>query len=343
MYLFFHKGIFLNIISVIILSRKPLRKTTMGFYNIVLAIINGSLMIIIFWFSFPSLYFRVPHWWSVIYCKTIVFLSRGLADLSSWVNVMFCFDRMICIAFPRRFKIIKNKIFLFSVLLFMILIIAGVNFQSFEYDVVISYRSNSSINQNGSESDAVPVYTCTASENTKLTSRFIDTIFRVTLPFLFSIILDTILIYNLTTVKKKRWLKRDEMFARSVIALNFLYMITNLPYMIVGIYLNILTYNGDFTSPAYLIASLALSLSTVLASCNFAFPLIVNLIFFKAFRREFFFYFTRWKFIGGSVRPSNSVLVTRKNKMNTMGGISMITMNRSMEIRNPVGMIKQFK
>jgi hypothetical protein len=183
----------------------------------------------------------------------------------------------------------------------MILIIAGVNFQSFEYDVVISYRSNSSINQNGSESDAVPVYTCTASENTKLTSRFIDTIFRVTLPFLFSIILDTILIYNLTTVKKKRWLKRDEMFARSVIALNFLYMITNLPYMIVGIYLNILTYNGDFTSPAYLIASLALSLSTVLASCNFAFPLIVNLIFFKAFRREFFFYFTRWKFIGGSV------------------------------------------
>jgi hypothetical protein len=43
------------------------------------------------------------------------------------------------------------------------------------------------------------------------------------------------------------------------------------------------------------------------------------------------------------VRPSNSVLVTRKNKMNTMGGISMITMNRSMEIRNPVGMIKQFK
>jgi hypothetical protein len=222
----------------------------------------------------------------------------------------------------------------------MILIIAGVNFQSFEYDVVISYSSNSTVNQNGSDSDATEIHTCTASENTKLISSFIDTIFRVTLPFLFSIILDTILVYNLTTVKKKRWLKRDEIFARSVIALNFLYMVTNLPYMIVGIYLNILTYNGDFSSPAYLIANLALSISTLLASCNFAFPLIVNCIFFRAFRREFFYFFSKFKFNGGSVRPSNSVFLSRRNNINSKGGISMITMDRSAEMRNPAGTLK---
>jgi hypothetical protein len=316
------------------LSRKALRKTTMGFYNIVLAIINGSLMIVLFWLSFPSIFLKVPYWWSVIYCKSIVFLSRVLADLSSWVNVWFCLDRMVCIAFPRRFKIIKNKIFLFSVLLLMILIIAGVNFQSFDYYIVVSYSSNSTVNQNGSESNATEIYTCTASENTKLISSFIDTIFRVTLPFMLSIILDTILIYNLTAVKKKRWLKRDEIFARSVIALNFLFLVTNLPYMVVSIYLNIFTYNGDSSSPAYLIANLALSISTLLASCNFAFPLIVNCIFFRAFRREFFYYFTRFKFIGGSVRPTNSVFVTRRNNINSKGGISMITMDRSVEIRN---------
>jgi hypothetical protein len=103
------------------------------------------------------------------------------------------------------------------------LIITGVNFQCFEYGIVKSFSSNSSTAQSVSESNATAIYTCTASESTKLSLSFIDTIFRVTLTFILSIILDTILIYNLTTVKRNRWLKRDESFARSVIALNFFF------------------------------------------------------------------------------------------------------------------------
>jgi len=211
----------------------------------------------------------------------------------------------------------------------MILVIAGVYFQSFEYGVVISYGSNSSINQNGSELNATEFYTCTANESVRLSLSIIDTIFRVTLPFLLSIILDTILIYNLTIVKSKRWMKRDESFARSVIALNFLYLFTNLPYMVVGIYFNILTYNRDLTSQAYLITRLVFSIASVLASFNFVFPLVVNLIFFGTFRREFFYYFTRLKLINGSVRPTNTD--TGRNKNITGGGINMI------QIKGPVG------
>jgi hypothetical protein len=58
--------------------------------------------------------------------------------------------------------------------------------------------------------------------------------------------------------------------------------------MVVGIYQNILKYNGDYTSQAYLISNLAFSISGGLASFSLAFPLVVNTIFFKAFRREFF-------------------------------------------------------
>lgn len=232
--IFANIGILLNIISIIILNRKVLRNTTMGFYNIVLAGINGLLMIVLFWFSFPTLYFKASLLWNMIYCKLINFLSRLLADLSSWVNVLFCFDRMICmnfnfylnmisyliisnlgITFPRRFKFIKNKIFLFGVLFLMVVIISAVNFQSFEYSVEISY-SNSTKRLNDSSSNSTEIYTCTAELTTVLSLTLIDAIFRVTLPFLFSIVLDTILIYNLTSVKRERWLKRDEKFARSV-------------------------------------------------------------------------------------------------------------------------------
>ena len=208
----------------------------------------------------------------------------------------------------------------------MILIITGVNFQCFEYDIVISYSSNSSTNQSVSEANATEIYTCTASERTKLSFSFIDTIFRVTLPFIISIILDIVLIYNLTTVKRNRWLKRDESFARSVIALNFFFLITNLPYMVVGIYQNILKYNGDYTSQAYLISNLVFSISGGLASFSLAFPLVVNTIFFKAFRREFFYFFTRSKPRNGSVRPTNTIIVNRRINLNNNGGTSMIAM-----------------
>lgn len=117
-----------------------------------------------------------------------------------------------------------------------------------------------------------------------------------------------------------------------MIALNFLYLISNLPYMVNVIYYNILTFRGNFTSRTYLITSLLLSFTTGLASCNFVFPLVVNLIFFKTFRREFFYYFTRFRPIDGSVRPTNTGQSIRRNGLHTIttGGISMITMNRSL-------------
>lgn len=103
--------------------------------------------------------------------------------------------------------------------------------------------------------------------------------------------------------------------------------------MVAVIYLNILTFHGDFSSQAYLISSLALNVTTGLASFNFVFPLVINLIFFKTFRREFFYYFTRIKPIDGTVEPT---ITGRRNGINTItqGGISMITMNRSVALKN---------
>ena len=253
-------GILLNVLSIVILRRKVLRNTTMGFYNLVLAIINCFLMVN-FILSLPNQFVTTSLLWNQIYCSFISFFSRVFCDLSSWVNVMFSFDRMITISFPRKFKIFRNKIFLISTILILTLIMGCVNFQSFEYFVNISYDYNNQ--SNFSTSNGSVVYVCTSNLVVIVSLNVIDALVRVTIPFILTIILDGILIYHLTSVKRERWMKRDEKFARSVIALNVLFLVTNMPYMISLVYLNILIFiqKVALTSRSYLITLLIMNFS----------------------------------------------------------------------------------
>jgi hypothetical protein len=83
-------GVVTNLLNIRVCLGKHTRKTTMGFYNLLIAPINISALII-------SLFTRkLANDWS---CLLIPYTQRVLFQMISWINVMVSFDRLYLITY----------------------------------------------------------------------------------------------------------------------------------------------------------------------------------------------------------------------------------------------------
>ena len=126
-------GIVTNLLNIRVCLGETIRKTTMGFYNLVLAPINISVLII-------SLFiYNTTTGWS---CILIPYLQRVLFQLIAWINVLVSFDRLYLITLhlnkpnatrQMAWKINRKKLSLY--VLAIVVVILCLNVSGFFYYV----------------------------------------------------------------------------------------------------------------------------------------------------------------------------------------------------------------
>jgi hypothetical protein len=276
-------GLILNLIGILVFNTKSFKKKAIGLYNRIIIIVNNCA-IIIGCLSYTPLYFyQNPFLWSLASCKILHFLQHSFTVLSSLLDMMITFDRMIRISFPRRFDLIKKKKSILCISLGIFLLSFGLNAICFQYTIQETFLTDKNLDN---QTNVTVTLSCIADYSTLLSKNIITIIFRIILPFTVMIVSDIILIYKLKKEKGERYSKKDKAFSHSVLALSILFLITHLPFGILLIYQTVLEFK-DTNYKSNLTISLLYEISILITIYNYVFPTMVNLIFNKLFREEF--------------------------------------------------------
>ena len=139
-------GFLLNVMSIVVFSRKCFWDMSMGFYNIVLACVNNSYIVCMCWLFLPPYYSLNPLTSAQISCKLLNYLQRVFSRQSSFVDMMIVVDRMVCISFPNKFLFMKNKKCLAAIIAGLFVISLATCSEYFEYTLVNAVASNSNSN-----------------------------------------------------------------------------------------------------------------------------------------------------------------------------------------------------
>ena len=97
------------------------------------------------------------------------------------------------------------------------------------------------------------------------------------------------MIHHLRKIKRNRWQNQDDSFVRSIIALSLLFFVTQIPYAVMLVIQTIMIYveNNAMSSTSTLV-NFCYSVSLFFNAYNYFFPTVVNFIFNKLFREEFY-------------------------------------------------------
>jgi len=282
-------GFILNIISLFVFRRKVFEKKAIGTYNKAIAIVN-NLILSITTVNYVPLYFDVnPLLWSLTSCILIHYIQHTLTVLSSLLDMLITVDRMIRITYPNKFDFVKKvkniNLICFGACLFSM----AIHTVFFEYKYVEKPISDLNLDTNETTMDGnVIALACIPSDDILLTANIITILFRIFIPFTAMLVSDIILIYNLKLKKGERYSKREKSFSHSVVALSTFFFVTHLPFGILLIYQTVIMYKNYQSSTLFI---LFYEIALALTSYNYILPTIVNLIFNKVFRDEFFFLF----------------------------------------------------
>ena len=129
-----------------------------------------------------------------------------------------------------------------------------------------------------------------------LARNMITIVFRIVLPLILQIILSFLLVYKL--FKKRlvsdinRSMKKELKFARTIVWLNFFYVITETPLMVTTLYFGIIGLKNEYpisnlsTSITLAIFTLVYYVTSVLGSYMFGFLVFVNFSTNRLFKKE---------------------------------------------------------
>ena len=279
-------GFILNIITSLIFSRKKFSTTTMGFYYIIIALVNNILALIVMITYLSPKFGEDFLLVSDLSCVFLTFNVRLFAQMSSWLNVFITVDRMVSITYPSKYPFLKNKKKLTLLMLMLFFVLVALNIPNFFFNVETESEFNSTTNLT-----AVTKY-CTSDD---LVVRVRDTIvllFRIALPIFLMVFMNIYLVYKLFKLRgkfrSKSELKKEYIFAVSIFAMNVLYTLSLIPSFVAIIFLNLFDYDETslIGTKRQTIVQFYFSLAILISSYSVSFPFFINLAFNKIFRSE---------------------------------------------------------
>jgi hypothetical protein len=274
-----------NILNILICLRKRIRQEMMGFYNVVISTWNILPLTFGFIFFFPSsIHAQDILLVSDFFCATLNYTLRVCVQMTAWLHVFLSIDRYLCVAFHQKLNfLLKSKTKLSVVFLGLFAFICVINVPNLFFRLSITNSSSSSYIQ----CDSTPLIN--QIRNTVIS------IFRIVLPLVLQVIFSILLIYKFfkarRTVITNQGMKKEYRFARIILWLNLMFIITETPYLLTTIYFALLkeipSYPIDANTP-YTIAimTLALYVSIVFSLYLFGSIFFVNLFTNKIFKRE---------------------------------------------------------
>ena len=285
----FPLAVILNTTSIVVFSRKKFSTHTNGLFNIYIDILNNCLFLVAFPFYYTKAIGNDIELWSDLTCKSLNYLLEVSISCNSWLNVLISFDRMASVAYPHSFKFMKKRKCIYIIFALILVTLFLVYTPNLLLNVII-------INENSTNVNQTTTTTKLCSGNPLLVNMRdgIALSFTIILPFILMLIFNIILIKSLIKTKRNlnidRSLRKEEKFARSILALNFLFFVTSLPYLIALVLLNLFQYSSKstFSSSDIALINFCLTIAISISAYNYGLPCLVNLYFNKLFREEFF-------------------------------------------------------
>ena len=275
-------GLISNTLNIIICMRKRIQREAIGFYSPLMSIFNVTSLVYGFFTFYKST--RMYYLESTLNCTLFFYLGRITYQMSSWLYVMCSLDRMICITYPRKYKLFKKRHILTLTVLGLFMTICLLNIPNLFYQVI----DNTSKNE---------TKLCTPSSPFVILIR--DTIallMRTALPIVLEFFINISLIYKLIKSRRnlnlKRSLRRDYKFAFTIVMLNVMFLITNVPFFVTCLYSMAMGYErvdvNSIFKLRYGYVSFWLFLTAIVSSYMFVSVFFVNMMFCRFFKIEFF-------------------------------------------------------
>ena len=204
-------------------------------------------------------------------CMLIPFFSRVFAAMSTWVNLLVTLDRVVCITTESRLKeALKNKKNLNRVVLVMFGIILALNLPS-----VFFYLDAQTLFDSRKNTTFTQIVCVSSSLISELRDGLIISM-RIVIPIILQIVMSSILIYRLfharTSVTTPRIYEKDRRFAFTIVWLNVVYILGEVPLAVINILINIYGYNQSYISTK----SNESAVVNFLAVCIYGYSLLVG-------------------------------------------------------------------
>ncbi len=288
-------GILTNILNIIICSNERIRRQTMGFFNILMSLFNVlSLVAIQVIYLPPSIAKQDLTLLSDYSCKLIYYFGRICFQMSAWLSVFATLERIACISGNKIFRFITDRIKLSLILLGLFTLILVLNVPSLFFNL-------SSISETVYETNQTIIYKSCISTSLIILIRNIEiSIIRVYIPTILQTVLSFVLMYCLKNNKAKLnaslYFRNEYRFASLLIILNIVYVVTEIPYMVLTIYFGILGKTPDFpinfnSTHSLAIATLIYFCTFILSTYMFCSLFFLNIILNKKIKRQVIFYF----------------------------------------------------
>ena len=284
-------GLVANLLNIMVSQRPEMQKTTAGFYNILMSSFNIlTLIVLAYLIFFPQSTGREQYVLiSNLSCVLILYSYRVFAHMAAWLNVVVTLDRMLCVTSPSRFKIIRSKRRLSFIVLGLLAAICGINSPNFLFSLQTKAIYGPGTNQTSFVTE------CTASKQVTLIRDILSTVMRVIVPIMLRSGMNAVLVYKFVKARHSMslphaLLSKEFKFAFTVIVMNVIYFVVELPVVFSVIFVNLYGYNETHistTSNESAIASFVYVCSFVVSSLVYVSLFFVNLITNKLFREEF--------------------------------------------------------
>jgi hypothetical protein len=279
-----------NIFNILICLRKRIRKEMMGYYNIVISMWNILTFGVGLCFYFPpAVYIQDFLLASNFLCATLNYTLRVCVLMSAWLHVCLTIDRYLCVAFHQKLNfLLKSKKKLSYGLVGLFIFICAINVPNLFFTLEITKSNTSS-------STTEPKIQCDSTPLINQIRNIFISIFRIFLPLVLQIVFSILLIYKLfkvrRTVMANQSMDKEYKFARIILWLNLMFLITETPFLTTTLYFSVIK-----EIPKYPIDSSAtniVALMTVIYYATLIFSLylfgslfFVNLFTNKLFQRE---------------------------------------------------------
>ena len=287
-------GLFLNLITIKLMSSKNFSNQSIKFYYILISV-NNSLVLTFNFITFVSGSVGTEAvLWSNFSCVFFT-SSRIFTILASWLNMALTVDRIIQTYFPYKyFWIKKNKIKIcISVCLFIASVLLSI--PCFYFRITVTTSIDSVTNK------TIITKACTASKNIVSIRDVITFFLRGIIPLFTILVMNSFLMYKLKRSKlyflNNNELKNEYYFSYTIAVFNFSFLFALLPYVGSLLVLFIVQNMPGVTviSRIYVIAGFCYNIGVFFATYNFYFAFFINFKFNVLFRQEFLTIYYKFK------------------------------------------------
>jgi hypothetical protein len=252
----------------------------MGFYNLTISLFNIlTLSIGLVFYLPPTIHAQDMLLVSNYSCAALNYAIRVSVQMSAWLHVFLSIDRYLCVAFNHKLKpFLTNKKKLSFVFVGLFAFFCIINVPNLFFRLSIT-KSTSKIQ-------------CDSTSLINQIRNMIISIFRIVLPLVLQIIFSILLIYKFFKVRRSvvrnQVMQKEYRFARIILWLNLMFIITEVPYLLTTIYFSILKVTPSYPIDANTSYTIAIMTLVHYVSLVFSLYLFGSIFFVNLFTNHLF-------------------------------------------------------